>query len=101
MATIVDISHIHDETFRDVIELTKAPIITFHSSFRFLRDLPRNMDDKMLKAISENGGVVQICLLGDYIKKVEQTAERTMALDELCNRANCMVDWKTQPRGAK
>ena len=76
---MVDISHVHDETFWDVIKLTKAPIIASHSSARALRDVPRNLSDEMLKAIAENDGVVQVCLLDDFIKKVPQTPEREAA----------------------
>ncbi len=83
LGMMVDISHVHDDTFWDVIRLTKAPIIASHSSARALRDSPRNMDDNMLRAIKENGGVVQLCLLGDYIKQVDQTPEREAALAAL------------------
>ena len=83
LGMMVDVSHVHDETFWDVIELTKAPIIASHSSARSLRDVPRNLSDEMLKAIAENGGVVHVCLLDDYIKEMEQTPEREAALEQL------------------
>lgn len=83
LGMMVDISHVHDDTFWDVIRLTQAPVIASHSSARTLRDVPRNMDDNMLRAIQENGGVVQLCLLGKYIKDVEQRPERVAALAEL------------------
>lgn len=83
LGIMVDISHVHDDTFWDVIRLSKAPIIASHSSARTLRDSPRNMDDDMLRAMKENGGVVQLCLLGDYIKKIEQDPAREAALAEL------------------
>ena len=83
LGIMVDISHVHDETFWDVIKLTKAPVIASHSSARALRDVPRNMSDEMLKAIKENGGVVQVCFLDDFIKEMEQSPEREAALEEL------------------
>lgn len=85
LGMMVDVSHVHDDTFWDVIRLTKAPVIASHSSARALRDLPRNMDDTMLRAIAENGGVVQLCLLGDYIKEIEQSPERETALADLAD----------------
>lgn len=53
------------------------------SSARAIRDVPRNMSDDMLKAIKENGGVVQVCFLDDFIKKMEQSPEREAALEQL------------------
>jgi len=80
LGILVDISHVHDEAFWDVIALTKAPVIASHSSARSLCDHPRNMNDEMLKAVKKNGGVVQLCLLGDYIKKMPPNLEREEAL---------------------
>jgi membrane dipeptidase len=86
LGIMVDISHVHDDTFWDVIRLTKAPIIASHSSSRKLRDVPRNLDDKMLRAIKAKGGVVQLCLLGDYIKAIAQSPQREAALAKLADR---------------
>jgi membrane dipeptidase len=58
---MVDISHVSDKTFYQVIELTKAPVIASHSSCRkFTPGFERNMDDDMIRALGENGGVIQI-----------------------------------------
>ncbi|MBD3886760.1 dipeptidase [Phormidium tenue FACHB-886] len=86
LGIMVDISHVHDDTFWDVIHLTKAPIIASHSSARKLRDTPRNMDDNMLRAIKANGGVVQLCLLGNYIKAIAQNPLREAALAQLADK---------------
>lgn len=86
LGIMVDISHVHDDTFWDVIHLTKAPIIATHSSARKLRDIPRNMDDNMLRAIKAKGGVVQLCLLGDYIKAIAQSPKREAALAGLADK---------------
>lgn len=86
LGIMVDISHVHDDTFWDVIHLTKAPIIASHSSARKLRDIARNMDDNMLRAIKANGGVVQLCLLGDYIKAIPQNPKRKAALAGLADK---------------
>jgi len=80
LGIMVDISHVHDDTFWDVIAITKAPVIASHSSAFTLRDHPRNMNDEMLKAVRKNGGVVQVCLLGEYIKKMPPNPEREEAL---------------------
>ncbi|MFP4342058.1 MAG: dipeptidase [Cyclobacteriaceae bacterium] len=58
---MVDISHVSDSTFYDVMKITKAPVIASHSSVRkFVPGFERNMDDDMIKALAENGGVIQI-----------------------------------------
>jgi membrane dipeptidase len=80
LGIMVDISHVHDDTFWDVIAITKAPVIASHSSAFALRDHPRNMNDEMLKAVKKNGGVVQVCLLGDYVKKMPLNPEREEAM---------------------
>lgn len=80
LGIMVDISHVHDDTFWDVIKLTKAPVIASHSSAKSLENHPRNMSDEMLKAVQENGGVVQVCIFDTYIKKLPQTPERKKAM---------------------
>jgi membrane dipeptidase len=60
LGMMVDISHVADKTFWDVIAATKAPVIASHSSARALVNAPRNMTDDMLKAVATNGGVVQV-----------------------------------------
>lgn len=58
---MVDISHVSDSTFYDVMKITQAPVIASHSSVRkFVPGFERNMDDDMIKALAENGGVIQI-----------------------------------------
>lgn len=58
---MVDISHVSDSTFFDVIKLTNIPVIASHSSCRaFTPDFQRNMNDDMIKALGKNGGVIQI-----------------------------------------
>lgn len=58
---MVDISHVSDSTFYDVLKITKAPVIASHSSLRyFTPGWQRNMADDMVKALKGNGGVIQI-----------------------------------------
>jgi len=67
LGMMVDISHVSDETFWDVIKVTRAPVIASHSSARAVADHPRNMTDEMLRALGENGGVVMINFYSGYI----------------------------------
>jgi len=58
---MVDISHVSDSTFYDVMKITTVPVIASHSSCRaFTPDFQRNMNDDMIKKLGENGGVIQI-----------------------------------------
>ena len=57
---MVDISHVADKTFFDVLAITTAPVIASHSSCRAIANHPRNMTDDMLRALAKNGGVVMI-----------------------------------------
>ncbi len=67
LGMMVDISHVGDETFQDVIEVTKSPVIASHSSCRALTNVPRNLTDDMLKALAKNGGVVMINFYNGFI----------------------------------
>jgi membrane dipeptidase len=58
---MIDISHVSDEAFWQVLEITKVPVIASHSSARhFVPGFERNMSDEMIAAMAKNGGVVQI-----------------------------------------
>lgn len=58
---MVDISHVSDSTFYQVLDLVKAPVIASHSSLRhYTPSFVRNMSDEMLVKLKENGGVIQI-----------------------------------------
>ncbi|HPE75013.1 MAG TPA: dipeptidase [Draconibacterium sp.] len=74
LGMMVDVSHISDKSFYDVIKLSKAPVIASHSSVRAIAHHNRNMNDDMIKTLAKNGGVIQICLLDDYIKDPDTTA---------------------------
>lgn len=78
LGVMVDISHVSDSSFYDVMRLTKAPAIASHSSCRALCDHPRNMTDDMIKALAKNGGVIQINFVPDFIRKPSQQQEISM-----------------------
>lgn len=80
---MIDVSHISDKAFYDVIGLSKAPIIASHSSCRALCESPRNLTDDMLLALKKNGGVIQICILSEYIKTPDPNPELESKLSEL------------------
>jgi len=68
---MLDISHVSDDAFYQVIELTKAPVIASHSSLRrFTPGFERNMNDDMIKKLGENGGVIMINFGSSFVSKV-------------------------------
>ena len=61
LGIMVDISHVSDSTFFQVVKMTKVPVVASHSSCRFYTpEFWRNMSDEMIKKLGENGGVIQI-----------------------------------------
>ena len=83
LGMIIDVSHISDDSFYDVLKVSKAPVIASHSCARALCDHPRNLDDEMLKKLAENGGVIQMCMLSSYVKKPMPNPERDAAVKAL------------------
>jgi membrane dipeptidase len=64
---MIDISHPSKKAIKEMIELSKAPVVASHSSARALRDHPRNLDDEQLELIKNNGGVIQTTALGSFL----------------------------------
>ena len=60
LGMIVDVAHVSDETFYDVIKCSKAPIVSTHSCCRALASHRRNMTDDMIRTLADHGGVIQI-----------------------------------------
>ncbi len=85
---MVDVSHISDQAFYDVLEITTAPVVASHSNARAVCKHPRNLGDDMLLALKSNGGVIQICLLGSYVKEMEPNHEKDAARRDLREKYN-------------
>src|SRR5215475_1555018 len=68
---IVDISHVSDKTFYDVLRVTTKPVIASHSSCRAFSDVPRNMTDDMLRALAKNGGVVGVNFSASFLNQLD------------------------------
>ena len=60
LGVIVDVSHLSDKSFYDVLEVTRKPIIASHSSCRALSPISRNLTDEMIKDLADNGGIIGI-----------------------------------------
>jgi membrane dipeptidase len=79
LGMMIDVSHISDESFYDVLEATTKPVIASHSCARAICDNPRNLDDDMLKALAENEGVIQMCILSAYVEEPQPDPLRDSA----------------------
>lgn len=80
LGMIVDISHVSDAAFRDVVETARVPVVATHSSCRALCRHPRNMTDDMLRALAANGGVCMInffsAFISDEVAQVVMNAQK-------------------------
>jgi membrane dipeptidase len=81
---MVDVSHITDSAFYQVMQLTKAPVIASHSSCRyFTPGFERNMSDDMIRVLASRGGVIQInfgaWFVTDEYRKYDATTSRAIS----------------------
>ena len=71
---MIDVSHVSEGTFWDVIKYSKDPIFASHSSVKALCDHDRNLTDDQLRALAKNGGVIQICIYDGYLNNDAKAA---------------------------
>ncbi len=67
LGMMVDVSHVGEKTFWDVISTTTKPVIASHSSVYSICPVPRNLKDEQIKAIAKNGGVIQINFFSGFV----------------------------------
>ena len=80
LGMIVDISHVSDKTFWDVLETSRAPIFASHSSAKSLSNIFRNMTDEMILAMARKGGVIQLnCICEFVVQKSYDAVKPLMA----------------------
>lgn len=96
LGIMIDVSHISDKSFFDVLNITEAPVIASHSSVRALCDHPRNLSDEMLKALAANDGAIQTCLVSSFLKKGKPNPERDKAIAALREKYGSWRDIKDE-----
>jgi membrane dipeptidase len=81
LGMLVDVSHVSDRTFYDVLETSRAAVIASHSCCRALCDAPRNLDDAMIQALASRGGVIHITFHVGFLSQEYANASRALALE--------------------
>ena len=69
LGIMVDLSHAHEKSFYDALDISETPIVCSHSSARALCDHPRNLTDDQMRALARKGGVCQITLYHGFLLK--------------------------------
>jgi membrane dipeptidase len=76
LGMIVDVSHVSDKTFWDVLETSTSPVLATHSNCRALSNIPRNMTDEMIAAIARKGGQVNMNFGCEFLSQKSADASR-------------------------
>ncbi len=95
LGMMIDVSHISDQAFYDVLKYSKAPVFASHSSVRAIANHQRNLSDDMIRALAKNGGVIQICLLDDYVRNPDTTTVYYQKMAEVWDIYNSRYETMT------
>jgi len=81
LGVIVDVSHLNDGGFRDVMRLAHGPVIASHSNCRALCDVPRNLTDDQLRLLRDSGGIAGLNVYHSFVhREAEKQTAETLAL---------------------
>ena len=83
---MIDISHVSDAAFYEVLKLTKTPVIASHSSLRhFVPGFERNVSDDMLRELAKNEGVIQICFGSEFIAEKKKNPNLVVTVKDVAD----------------
>ena len=93
LGIMIDISHVSDAAFYEVLELSKVPVIASHSSLRhFVPGFERNVSDDMLKKLAKNGGVIHICFGSEFIAEKKKYPDLVVTVADVANHIDRVRD---------
>lgn len=68
LGMMVDVSHVSDPTFWDIVKTSTKPVIATHSNCRAIANVPRNLDDEMIRAVAKTGGVCCVLFYPEFLE---------------------------------
>jgi membrane dipeptidase len=82
LGILPDVSHASDDAAREILRISRGPVIASHSGCHAVFPHPRNLNDELLRGIAASGGVVQVNFFSAYVADLPPDPARTAALDE-------------------
>lgn len=81
LGMLIDVSQLSSPAFRQVLSLTKAPVVATHSGVKGIVDNTRNLNDEELEMLRKNGGVIQMVAFSNYVRPIpKEIGEQQKAL---------------------
>ena len=90
LGMMVDVSHVSDPTFWDIVNTSTKPVVATHSGCRAIANVPRNLTDEMIQAIAKTGGVVNVIFYPEHLEPgwSEKKKQVDSAIASLVQRAS-------------
>jgi membrane dipeptidase len=96
LGMMIDVSHVSDKTFYDVLATTRTPVLASHSSARALTTAPRNLTDDQLRALTANNGIAMVNFFPAFIDEAWRTAWNNQRPERAIAHAALAVDYVTR-----
>jgi membrane dipeptidase len=68
LGMLIDVSHVSDKAFWEIVNTSTRPVIATHSACRAIANVPRNLDDEMIRALAKTGGVVCVIFYPEFLE---------------------------------
>jgi membrane dipeptidase len=81
LGMMIDVSHVSDPTFWDIVNTSTAPVIATHSACRAIADVPRNLTDDMIRALAKTGGVVNVIFYPEHLEPGWQALKKKVDVE--------------------
>jgi membrane dipeptidase len=92
LSMIIDVSHLSDAGFYDVLKYTKKPFVASHSNARSVTNHVRNMTDDMILRLAERGGVLGINFAGEFLEESEPGKIKRSKISNMVKHINYIVN---------